>query len=710
MADEFFQEYGPIRRRKHGEPEEPRRTTPDPEPHYRPTIQPRRKRSPLRTFFLGVLLMTLILSILGGVGLWYLNRTFDGRVYPNVAIQGIDLSRMTPDEARTAINAQFDDLLKRPVVLAFNGRTWEPSASDIGMTINVDQAVDEAYSLGRGGNLLKSLRAIAGIWQDGYDIPLTLSVDEAQLKTYLKAATNDLVIAPVNAQIIIGQSGATVTPSREGRLIDVDNTALDIGNQLSSFAPANVVVRTEIVKPVVDETSVAEAERTVDAILQSPLTLKAGDERTWELSIDDLRALIRLDQTKDVNGKTKYVASLDETMIRQRVATFADEIGRGTVNPRVAWNGGDLTIIRDGRIGLRLDENASAQRITQQATIGMTRTIDLVVNEVQPDVTPENLFDLGIVEVVGVGKSSFVGSAEYRVTNIKAGSRLLNGILIKPGEEFSFNNNVGSIDESNGFVKGYAIIGNRTQEEWGGGICQDSTTLFRAAFHAGLPITERHAHSFRISWYEVYEPYGMDAAIFTGALDFRFVNDTGNWLLLNTYVDDATTTVTYVLYGTKPNRQVVLDGPYVTKKYPKPEEPVFVADEKEPVGTFHQTDTARDGMDITVNRIILVDGVVVSNEPFYTKFKAWPDIFTHNPRTPLPPKGCYPTKPCANGTPTPPPAPAPTAVPPAPAPTDVPPAPAPTDVPPPPAPTDVPPPPPTEAPPGGEIVVPTPAP
>ncbi|HYF64524.1 MAG TPA: VanW family protein, partial [Herpetosiphonaceae bacterium] len=353
--------------------------------------------------------------------------------------------------------------------------------------------------------------------------------------------------------------------------------------------------------------------------------------------------------------------------------TYADEIGRGTVNPRVAFNDGNLTIIREGVSGQRLDEAASASRITEQATQGVTRTIELVVNEVSPDVTPENLNSLGIVEAVGVGKSSFQGSAAYRITNIEAGSNLLDGILIKPGEEFSFNDNVGTIDETNGFVKGLAIVNNRTQEEWGGGICQDSTTLFRAAFHAGLPITERHEHSFRISWYEVYEPYGMDAAIYTGYLDFRFVNDTGNWLLLNTFVNRQTATVTYVLYGTKPNREVVLDGPYVTEEFPTPTEPRFVADEKIPVGTFKQTDTARGGMNITVYRNIIQDGKVIIHEPFYTSFKPWPDIFTHHPLTPLPPKGCKPTQACAAPPParTPEPAPPPPSepAPPAPEPT-----------------------------------------
>ncbi|HEY1012765.1 MAG TPA: VanW family protein [Herpetosiphonaceae bacterium] len=664
MADDFYQEYGPIKRRRQGSQEptahQAVRDLPYDEPAHaprRPGAQPRRNR--LRALLWGMGLTLLLVGLSAGGGLWYLTKTFDGRIYPNVAIQGVDVSQMSREQAKTALLERFDQLLKHPTTLSFNGRTWEPSLAEIGGALDIDGAIEQAFNVGRDENVFASARQVAATWRDGYDIPLRLTLDESKLQAYLSGNTADLIVAPVDANLVIGEASAAITPAREGRVVLVDETALEIGQHLRNLEAQPVTIRTRIVPPLMDDASVAESKRTVDAILQTPLTLTAGANHEWTLSQSDLRALIQLRRERDVNGKTVLRAGLDKITIRQRVATFADEIGRGSVNPRVAWNGGELTIIREGRKGLRLDEDASATKITDLATSGISRTIELVVNEIDPDVTPENLGNLGIVEAVGVGKSSFVGSAAYRIQNIKAGSRLLDGILIKPGEEFSFNENVGSIDEANGFAKGYAIINNRTQEEWGGGICQDSTTLFRAAFYAGLPITERHEHSFRISWYEVYAPYGMDAAIFTGVNDFRFLNDTGNWLLLNTYVDDATTTVTYVLYGTKPDREVLLDGPYVEKQYPKPTEPVYVADAKEPVGTFHQTDTSRDGMDITVYRVIKQGGRVISREPFYTHFKPWPDIFAHNPATKPPPKGCYPNRPCAALAPPPPVQPAP---------------------------------------------------
>jgi vancomycin resistance protein YoaR len=209
----------------------------------------------------------------------------------------------------------------------------------------------------------------------------------------------------------------------------------------------------------------------------------------------------------------------------------------------------------------------------------------------------------------------------------------MDGVLIAPGEEFSFNTQLGEVDAANGFVEGYAIIGNRTQLEWGGGVCQDSTTVFRAAFWAGLPITERHAHTFYISWYDRFglgpngDGQGLDAAIFTGVQDLKFLNDTGNWLLMQATVDDAAQVLTVRLYGTKPNREVRLEGPFIDNVVPAPNQPVYIDDPARPSGTLYQSDVARSGRDIVVYRVVVENGVEVAREQFFTRFKAWPNIF-----------------------------------------------------------------------------------
>jgi vancomycin resistance protein YoaR len=131
----------------------------------------------------------------------------------------------------------------------------------------------------------------------------------------------------------------------------------------------------------------------------------------------------------------------------------------------------------------------------------------------------------------------------------------------------------------------------------------------------------------------------MDSTIYTGGgPDLRFVNDTGNWLLIQGYVNDAEASVTFALYGTKvPGRTVERTAPRITNETPAPTKPVYIDDPEVPVGEFKQTDVARGGMEIEIIRIVKQDGQVVSERPFRTKFEAWPNIYLKNPKTPAPP-------------------------------------------------------------------------
>ncbi|HZB94593.1 MAG TPA: VanW family protein, partial [Herpetosiphonaceae bacterium] len=331
-------------------------------------------------------------------------------------------------------------------------------------------------------------------------------------------------------------------------------------------------------------------------------------------------------------------AQLDQQKLTAWVTKLAGKIDQDPVEPRVAWNGGNLQITQDGAPGSQLDQSQTIARINT-AILSSNRIVDLPVKDVPPRVTAANLSTLGITEVIGTGRSDFSGSAAYRIANIKAGVNQMNGILVPPDGEFSFDDSVGAMDAAHGFVDGYAIVGNRTQKEPGGGICQVSTTLFRAIFWAGLPFTDWTPHRFRISWYEKYEPIGMDATIFTGGgPDLKFKNDTGHWVLIEGNVDTAKTMVTFNLYGTQvPGRTVERIGPTISNRTPAPTQPVYVNDPQQPVGKTKQTDTARGGMTIKIWRVVKQNGVEVGRRLFLTKFQPWPNIFVKNPKTPLPP-------------------------------------------------------------------------
>lgn len=601
------------------------------------------RRAPPRrhTSWLLVPLILIIILLAGALGgITWLDQTYAGRIYPHVSVQGVDVSEMTPAAAEKAIQARYDRFLAAPIRFEYADRNWEPRPDEIGFRVNVQSQVAEAMRAGRGNGLIGDLQDIYRIWQQGLDLPLRFTVDAGKIQAYIQKIGAPIEKGPIEASIgidpILGK--ASSTDSAEGRMLLLDETAEQAIVGLSKLEPQTVSIHTRTLTPHLQSQNIADAKRTVDAMLQGPLELHFQDQ-TFAISQTEIADMITIARTDGISGPVLN-AQLDQRKLKKAITHLADKIGRDSIEPRVAWNGGDLKIIREGRSAYRLNIDRAVELVNQNATT-TNRSIDLPVDEVQPQATPQNLASLGIKELIATGRSDFTGSAAYRIANIENGVKLVSGILVPPDGEFAFNENVGDIDAAHGFVDGYAIVGNRTQLEPGGGICQVSTTLFRAAFYAGLPFTDWTPHRFRISWYEKYDTIGMDATIFTGGgPDLKFKNDTGNWILIEGVADEARALVAYNIYGTKvPGRTVERTDPVIGKQTPAPTQPVYVNDPDQPVGSFHQTDTARGGMDIEITRTIKQDGKVVRQTHFRTQFQSWPNIFVKNPKTPVPPGG-----------------------------------------------------------------------
>ena len=170
---------------------------------------------------------------------------------------------------------------------------------------------------------------------------------------------------------------------------------------------------------------------------------------------------------------------------------------------------------------------------------------------------------MGLKELIGTATTSYAGSPSNRRYNIANGTKYLAGKLFKPGEEFSVVKSLGAVDATTGYLPELVIKENRTTPEYGGGLCQVSTTLFRAALNAGLKITERKNHSYRVSYYEREVGPGLDATIYLPSPDLKFLNDTPGWILIQGTVNNAKSEVTFELYGTNDGRRSVVGKPVV---------------------------------------------------------------------------------------------------------------------------------------------------
>ena len=635
-VDDYFQEYGTARR-SGDKRERPRHddqllddllrddTTDERLAPARPVARARRPRgNPLAPLLLFVALLAV-----GVLALPYLlDVYYADRVLPGVRVQGVPVQGVSRDSLRAALAARYADFLDKPITLTYGTQVWQPSFKELGVRFDADSAVRDVLAAGRNGGPIARLQALWALWWGGLDVAPRLVIDARTTQHYLLALAPTIEQAPRDAALSVAEGKVIGTPSAAGRQLLAFETANDTLLALRTLAPQTVPLRTRELPPTLGDATLATAQEKAQALLSSPLTLVEG-QHTWTWQPDKLADLVRVEP----RARTLKV-ELDAAKLAKATERLAQLADSGSVEPRLRFADGNLQIIQEGKPGQKLKQPDAIAAISQTLALNqaITRTLALPMETVSPQITPEKLPTLGIAELIGEGKSSFEGSADYRITNIKAGAARMDGVLIPPDSEFSFNTQLGDVDAANGFVEGYAVVDSRTQLEWGGGVCQDSTTVFRAAFWAGLPITERYAHPFYISWYDRFgfadhgDGAGLDATIYTGVNDLKFANNTGHWILMQTEVDDDNQILTVRLYGTK-DRTVEFAGPEISNEQAAPETPRVIDDSSKPSGYYHQTDTARGGRDIVVYRTVTINGVRGETSAFWTRFKAWPDVF-----------------------------------------------------------------------------------
>jgi vancomycin resistance protein YoaR len=327
----------------------------------------------------------------------------------------------------------------------------------------------------------------------------------------------------------------------------------------------------------------------------------------------------------------------------QRLNAILDRIKKRVdvppVNPLFNFENGRVVTFRIGKDGKVLDEEALGNEIIEKLKeAAMTNspthiTLSMPVETIHATSASDEANHMGIKGEVAYGTSLFQHSAPERIFNIALAANRLNGVIIKPGEIFSFDKAVGDISSLTGYKQAYVIENGKTVLGDGGGVCQVSTTMFRAALAAGLPIVERHQHAYRVGYYEEDSGPGIDAAIYSPTVDLKFKNDTGHALLIQTAIDYSVDRLTFTLYGTKdPNRHVVIGTPVVLSTTPAPP-PLYQDDPTLPVGEIKQVDFAAAGADVYFTRTVTENGKVTMYDKFTSDYKPWQAVYLRGTKT-----------------------------------------------------------------------------
>ncbi len=322
----------------------------------------------------------------------------------------------------------------------------------------------------------------------------------------------------------------------------------------------------------------------------------------------------------------------DQSRLLVLIKPISQSIEKKPVDALFKFENSRVTTFRPSEEGqtmnVNLLDNKILSGIPALASSGKNQSIRIAIpiEIIQPAITTEKVNNMGIKELIGTGHSLFYHSIPGRIHNINLAATRLSGVLVAPNEVFSFDKALGDVSAFTGYQQAYIIQNGRTVLGDGGGVCQVSTTFFRALLDAGLPIVERHAHAYRVGYYEEDSPPGIDATIFVPSVDLKFKNDTGHYILIQSKIDLDNLALTFELYGTKDGRQVTMTTPVVTNQKPPPPD-LYQDDPTLPKGEIKQTDFAAWGADVYFTRTVTQNGKTIISDKFVSNFQPWQAIY-----------------------------------------------------------------------------------
>ncbi len=457
-------------------------------------------------------------------------------------VAGLDVGGLPASQAVQLLSTRAAAVERRPITFTAAGQRFSLSAVQLGVIADWRRGVAVASAQGGGFGPVRGFRRLRARFFGTESTP-PVSAYDAAVDYKLGQIARAVDRSSIDARLVRQGLDVRVVEGRAGRKLDRAAAAAAVVKALGSLdRETPVALPLAAIEPRVSGVDLAEAATRARTALSAPLRLVAGDTR-WRVPRWRIAPLLGLPAEGSTNvtisgrGAEEYLERLSAAVSRKPQDARFQVAATGKI------------VIRPSTPGLQLDLPATAKAIAAAAFSTDQRTAKLVVRVAEPERTTEIARAMGITGVVSSYTTTYGGTAG-RLNNVQLVAKLIDGTLIRPGGTFSFNATTGERTAAKGFQEAPVIMNGELQNGLGGGICQVSTTVFNAAFEAGLPIDARANHALYISHY----PLGRDATVNYPDLDLRFSNDTDHWLLLRTFVGAGSLTVN--LYGTPLGRRV----------------------------------------------------------------------------------------------------------------------------------------------------------
>ncbi len=537
-----------------------------------------------------------------------------GRIFPNVILAGINVGGMTPIEAEQALKTNLT--LPNNITLIPNDNPSEPhqiSPSSFEASIDLKKSVSQAYNHGRSTKIKNDVITILTTLTKPAYYQAVVNVNSELLDQQLHAYAESVTNQPTYPSVSLVNKEIVVNKGELGTQIDIEELKTMIIRNLKSGNATPIEIDIKAVDKRLDDTQVLATK------------LRAQNMLDKEISFNFEWQTFTFDGTKLISFIDPFGGYMKDS-VKTESENIAKAVNREAENPVFAFADGKVQEFKPSKDGVVTDqtalENLFMQALSDIEKGGASFSHTIPVSSSPPAISMDEVNNLGIKELIARGTSQFKGSIPSRVYNIQLAASRLNGILVKPGEEFSFNKTLGDISALSGYKPAYIIQGGRTVLGDGGGVCQVSTTLFRSLLNGGLPITERNQHSYRVGYYEQDSAAGLDAAIYTPTLDLKFKNDTPGHILIQTIADTTNMTLVFELYGTSDGRQSHISKPVVVSTGAPPE-PQYIDDPTLPEGQIKQVDYAAWGARAQFDYKVTRNGETLIEKTFLSNYRPW---------------------------------------------------------------------------------------
>lgn len=551
------------------------------------------------------------------------------RIRPNVYIGDYQLGIMKKSTATDLLDAEFAKAYGRELRVKYKDKTWTTDADTVGLSYDTDALVESAYRVGREGSVFKKMRTRFLSYFKNTQLELEPDFDQKLSSRFISKIQIKTDRPAKESKVTLKDESFFVNAGKEGQLLSVEKLKSSMSKSLLRGEEL-IEAPVEVDLFEISEQEASEAADFANKLIDTQPTIKNGQSST-RIKPSQFATLLAFRKSDSKNSVRFENFDFTPKSAKGRYLKPAIRVSRlesevvNSLKPVVEQKPTPATFdVHQGKVEIvpeRAGRGHSATELARdikKANLSTGKTFELKIGEIWPKRTTDVVKRYGIKEQISTFTIDYSKADNKSATNIKLSADYLDGYLLAPGKTFSFNEALEKRTFERGFIEAPAIVGGKLVDDLGGGICLTSSTIFNTALLAGLPITDRINHSFKLPSY----PDGQDAAVSWGAPDLKFKNNEANWILIDSNYSNNALTISF--YGTDQDYEIDLDVGEWKNRTNYTTQTIQVDGLGQ--GETKLLQEGAQGGNIVVTRTIKKDGKVMSVNEFRSHYKPRPEV------------------------------------------------------------------------------------